>query len=325
MTGEEIIRDVVNTMVNDSWESSRAVIRTVKAEMLGCAMPAHRSPLCQVLFICRFIDDLQHGRLDPRQYGAPATGGPFEFLEDVVLDLEQELMPYAERHIGFERYAGDAPTGGMHEVCPDAFAYLGKNPRGNAGRCSLFTHWLYGTLAVTGLPGLHDENRARWGEDPDWGPFHGNTPAQTGRGRPLPRMGEGTDGFRQHAEFWFAIEQSWDPLPEYGCLLREAVFDAWKTMNRDRRQTWERRHYEAHVDEHYGRYQDLSNAVRLIQAYQRLAMTCVMEHVVKELPVRGVALRRDGTAGAGGVSRDRAGVAVVLFRRGSVFGRPLFR
>ena len=79
---------------------------------------------------------------------------------------------------------------------------------------------------MTGLPGLHDENRAGWGEDPDWGSFAGPTPARTGSGRPMPRMREGADGYRQHAEFWFTIEQSWDPLPEYGCLLREAVFDA---------------------------------------------------------------------------------------------------
>ena len=85
----------------------------------------------------------------------------------------------------------------------------------------------------------------------------------------------------------FAIEQSWDPLPEVAdnFLLREAVFDAWETVNSGRRQEWERRHFEYQVDEHYERHQELSDALRLAQAYQRLAMTRAVEHAVKVLPV----------------------------------------
>ena len=58
MTGEEVIRDVVNTMVNDIREDARAVIKAVTVEVLRCAMPTQRSPLCQVVSLCRFIADL---------------------------------------------------------------------------------------------------------------------------------------------------------------------------------------------------------------------------------------------------------------------------
>ena len=70
ITGEEVIRDIVHTMVADVWENSRPEARSVTAEMLRCAMPANRSPLHQVVSLCWLIDDLQHGRLNPQQYGA---------------------------------------------------------------------------------------------------------------------------------------------------------------------------------------------------------------------------------------------------------------
>ena len=69
ITGEEVIRDIVHTMVADVCENSRAEARSVTAEMLRCAMPANRSPLHQMVSLCRLIDDLQHGRLDPQHTG----------------------------------------------------------------------------------------------------------------------------------------------------------------------------------------------------------------------------------------------------------------
>ena len=59
----------------------------------------------------------------------------------MVLDLELELMLYAEYHVRFDESAGDAPTGGLYEVWYDAFEG-GKNPRGPAGQCSLVTYWI---------------------------------------------------------------------------------------------------------------------------------------------------------------------------------------
>ena len=64
MTDEEIIWDIVEYMVHDIMEedkerqveaarAARAVAKAVTAEMLRCAMPPYRSPLCQVVFLGR--------------------------------------------------------------------------------------------------------------------------------------------------------------------------------------------------------------------------------------------------------------------------------
>ena len=296
MTGEEIIRDIVDMMVNDilrqdekrqveAARAARAVVKAVTAEMLRSVMPPHRSPLFQAVFLGRFIVDLKGGYIDPRQIGARTAGSPS--LENLVQELEDELMEFTVLHIRFDSYANDAPTGGLYKISHDAYAYPGYHHRGETGRRSLVTHWRYGTLELTALPGLHVEGRARPVDDPDWVQFDGDTPANSGRGRPLPEMGEGTDGLHQHAEFWFAVEQSWDPLPEAAddFLLREAVFAAWETVNSDRREEWLHSHFEYQVDRHYERHRELCDALRLAQAYQRLAVTRAVEHAVTELRV----------------------------------------
>ena len=71
-------------------------------------------------------------------------------------------------------------------------------------------------------------------------------------------------------------------MPECGSLLREAVFDAWETMNCDRRQSYNRPQYEAQVDAHYERH---LMAVGPLQSHRRLAMTRVMAHVAEAMPI----------------------------------------
>ena len=137
-TSEEIIRDVVRTMVSQVCADSRVEARSVTAEMLRCAMRAHWSPLHRVVSGCRLIDDLRSGRVTPL-----VLPGRFEFLEDVVLDLEHEVRLYAECHVNFDPSGGDLPTGwlyyGYYYGYDEAF-YEGKNLRGAAGRCGLIDH-----------------------------------------------------------------------------------------------------------------------------------------------------------------------------------------
>ena len=86
---EEIIQDIVQTTVARICADARVEARSVAADMLKCAMRAHWSPLHRVVSGCRLIDDLRSGRVTPL-----AAPGPFEFLEDVVLDLERDVMRY---------------------------------------------------------------------------------------------------------------------------------------------------------------------------------------------------------------------------------------
>ena len=275
---EEIIQDIVQTTVARICADARVEARSVAADMLKCAMRAHWSPLHRVVSGCRLIDDLRSGRVTPL-----AAPGPFEFLEDVVLDLERDVMRYGEVHVDFSRWEGDCPKGLLyygHAYGYDGFYQgQGERPRGTAGQCGLVDHWVHGTLALDGLPGLHEEDRAAWGDDEhDWVPFIGPTPGGDGGGRPVPWMGAGFHAYRAHAEFWFAVEQHWDPLPERGSLLREAVFRAWEALNRWPWQAYSRPEYEAEVDRQYERH---LLAARLLRAHQRLAMTRAMEEVGK--------------------------------------------
>ena len=180
----------------------------VIALILRAAMPMHRSPLGRLVSLIRYVIDLEAGRVDLQDYDTRTVGRLERHV--VLLQLEYAQTDLTETYIRFDADYFDVPTALIYAgaVPASSFEYVGSNTRGETASWSLENHWQYGRLDLGAieLPGLHLEDRAGAGEEPVWVEFAGHTPYASRRGRPLPVMGVGLAGMRDHAYHWWIVE-----------------------------------------------------------------------------------------------------------------------